>query len=136
MHVAPIAISAQFAHPLAGPTICGSHILTMWAWMCIALLSTVNSHSDFDFPFLHRGSTRFHDFHHEKFNYCYGTLGFLDWLHGTDTAFVERYGASCLTIGLKSDQEKPKGGLVKKKKLRDSSVDLSYDSKEKSVKLE
>ena len=28
-----------------------------------------------------------HDFHHLKFNQCYGVLGILDYLHGTDQQF-------------------------------------------------
>ena len=28
-----------------------------------------------------------HDFHHLKFNQCYGVLGVLDYLHGTDQQF-------------------------------------------------
>ena len=32
-----------------------------------------------------------HDFHHLKFNQCYGTdVGLMDWLHGTDRAWRER----------------------------------------------
>ena len=28
-----------------------------------------------------------HDFHHLKFTQCYGVLGILDYLHGTDSQF-------------------------------------------------
>ena len=28
-----------------------------------------------------------HDYHHLKFNQCYGVLGILDYLHGTDKGF-------------------------------------------------
>ena len=28
-----------------------------------------------------------HDFHHSSFTNCFGVLGILDWLHGTDLEF-------------------------------------------------
>lgn len=51
----------------------------------VALLGTLNAHSGFHFPLM--ASPEAHDFHHLKFNQCYGVLGVLDWLHGTDTLF-------------------------------------------------
>ena len=38
-------------------------------------------HSGYDF---FAGKAKFHDEHHERFNLNYGSIGFLDWLHGTD----------------------------------------------------
>jgi len=67
----------------------GSSILirhaSAWLWYCLALLSTLNAHSGYHFPFF--PSPEAHDFHHLKFNQCYGVLGILDYLHGTDTLF-------------------------------------------------
>ena len=56
-----------------------------WLWYCLALLSTLNAHSGYHFPLF--PSPEAHDFHHLKFNQCYGVLGILDYLHGTDTLF-------------------------------------------------
>ena len=82
----------------------------------------VNTHSGWDLPF-HFHSSRFHDFHHEKFKsncmlssaayflsaraYIYihidGVLGILDYLHGTDGGFYERYHAGFYSILIKKD---------------------------------
>ena len=51
----------------------------------MALMSTLNAHSGYHFPFF--PSPEAHDYHHLKFNQCYGILGILDYLHGTDTLF-------------------------------------------------
>jgi len=93
---ASIALVAVYAHPVEhvvsnllpvalGPLIVGAHPATMWLWFSIALLSTLNSHSGYHLPFL--PSPEAHDFHHLKFNQCYGVLGVLDYLHGTDQQF-------------------------------------------------
>ena len=53
-------------------------------------------------------SNEFHDFHHLKFNQCYGTnVGFFDWLHGTDNMFKEKgtYFRHKIICGLKSARE-------------------------------
>lgn len=92
----PIAITAIYCHPvehifsnlvppLLGPLILGSHTATSWLWFAIAILSTLNAHSGFHFPFF--PSPEAHDFHHLKFNQNFGVLGVLDRLHGTDSLF-------------------------------------------------
>ncbi|GIY81623.1 hypothetical protein CDAR_587272 [Caerostris darwini] len=92
----PIAITAIYCHPVEhilsnllpaflGPLILGSHLTTCWLWFCLALLSTLHSHSGFHFPFL--PSPEAHDFHHLKFNENYGVLGILDRLHNTNALF-------------------------------------------------
>ncbi|GBO31261.1 Fatty acid hydroxylase domain-containing protein 2 [Araneus ventricosus] len=71
----PIAITAIYCHPvehllsnlmpaLLGPLILGSHMFTSWIWFSLALLSTLNSHCGFHFPFF--PSPEAHDFHHLK----------------------------------------------------------------------
>ncbi|XP_068188244.1 fatty acid hydroxylase domain-containing protein 2 [Antennarius striatus] len=93
---APIGVVATYAHPLEhmlsnmlpvaiGPVILGSHLTTTTLWYCLALFSTTVSHCGYHLPFL--PSPEFHDFHHLRFNQCYGVLGILDRLHGTDTKF-------------------------------------------------
>ncbi|BAE62104.1 putative C-4 methylsterol oxidase [Aspergillus flavus] len=89
---APIALAAQFAHPIEQifanalpislpPQLLGSHVLTFWAFLGYELFVTATVHSGFDF---FGGKARMHDLHHEKFNLNYGSLGLLDWVHGTD----------------------------------------------------
>lgn len=93
---ASVAFTSLYAHPLEhvvsnmlgpmlGPLICGSHIATAWLWYCMALINTLNSHSGYHFPLM--PSPEAHDFHHLKFNQCYGVLGILDYIHGTDNLF-------------------------------------------------
>nr|XP_020467607.1 fatty acid hydroxylase domain-containing protein 2 [Monopterus albus] len=93
---APIGIVAIYAHPLEhviantlpvliGPVILGSHLATTTLWLCLALVTTTISHCGYHLPFL--PSPESHDFHHLKFNQCFGVFGVLDRLHGTDTKF-------------------------------------------------
>uniref|UniRef100_T1JK58 Fatty acid hydroxylase domain-containing protein n=1 Tax=Strigamia maritima TaxID=126957 RepID=T1JK58_STRMM len=94
--ISPIAITAIYCHPiehilsnllppLLGPLVMGSHTATYWLWFTVVILSTLNAHSGYHFPFF--PSPEAHDFHHLKFNQNYGMLGLLDRLHGTDTMF-------------------------------------------------
>lgn len=87
---------ALYAHPFEhflsnlfpvflGPFICGSHVATAWVWYLLALFTTLNTHSGYHFPLM--PSPEAHDFHHLKFTNCFGVLGILDYLHGTDTLF-------------------------------------------------
>ncbi|KAL2793865.1 putative C-4 methylsterol oxidase [Aspergillus keveii] len=89
---APIALAAQYAHPLEQifanalpislpPQLLGSHIVTFWLFLGYELINTATVHSGYDFL---GGKARMHDAHHEKFNLNYGSIGLLDWAHGTD----------------------------------------------------
>ncbi|XP_026468974.1 fatty acid hydroxylase domain-containing protein 2 isoform X2 [Ctenocephalides felis] len=93
---APIAVTAIYCHPIEhifsnllppfiGPLITGAHVTTASIWFCMAILNTLNAHSGYYFPFF--PSPESHDYHHLKFNQCFGVLGVLDWLHGTDIQF-------------------------------------------------
>ncbi|XP_069510066.1 fatty acid hydroxylase domain-containing protein 2 [Ambystoma mexicanum] len=95
---APVGVVSLYAHPLehmlsnmlppmVGPMIMGSHVATIMLWFCLALLSTTVSHCGYHLPLL--PSPEFHDFHHLKFNQCFGVLGVLDRLHGTDAVFKQ-----------------------------------------------
>ncbi|XP_055523517.1 fatty acid hydroxylase domain-containing protein 2-like isoform X2 [Wyeomyia smithii] len=94
---APISITAMYSHPLenilsnllpigAGVYATGCHIAVAWLWFMLAIANTLHVHSGYHLPFL--PSPEQHDFHHLKFNQCYGVLGFLDWLHGTNSLFM------------------------------------------------
>lgn len=93
---APISIVATYCHPLEhivvnlgsvglGPVVAKADTLTTVIWLIAAWFVTTCHHSGYEFPFL--PSPKHHDYHHERFNQCYGTLGLLDYLHGTDTKF-------------------------------------------------
>ncbi|KAK5858855.1 hypothetical protein PBY51_002968 [Eleginops maclovinus] len=93
---APIGVVCIYAHPLEhvisnmlpvalGPVLLGSHVSTTAMWYSVALISTTISHCGYHLPFL--PSPEFHDFHHLRFNQCFGVFGMLDRLHGTDTKF-------------------------------------------------
>jgi methylsterol monooxygenase len=93
---APVGIVSVYCHPLehvfvnlmpvlAGPLVMGSHLSVAILWYSVAIFNTTMGHCGYHLPFL--PSPEGHDFHHLKFNQNFGTLGVLDRLHGTDTAF-------------------------------------------------
>jgi sterol desaturase/sphingolipid hydroxylase (fatty acid hydroxylase superfamily) len=49
-----------------GPILCGSHVVTMWAWYVTVITVTLNSHSGYHLPLM--PSPEAHDFHHLRFN--------------------------------------------------------------------
>ena len=99
-HVAPFALAAVYAHPLevlvgnlipfsAGFWLIHPHIFFVYMWIVGACLGTQTHHSGFRFPWISCVDEQpdFHDFHHERFVGCYGTIGLLDALHGTSKAY-------------------------------------------------
>jgi 4-alpha-methyl-delta7-sterol-4alpha-methyl oxidase len=63
MHVryaTPFGLTSEYAHPLEilflgfatifGPAITGPHLLTLWIWMSVRVLETVEAHCGYDFP--------------------------------------------------------------------------------------
>jgi methylsterol monooxygenase len=100
---APYAIAALYAHPLefllanftpftAGFPIFRPHIIFVCMWVMGACLGTQTHHSGYRLPWNPEieENPEFHDFHHEAFTSNFGTMGWLDALHGTDRAFRER----------------------------------------------
>lgn len=94
--LAPVGVASIYCHPLehaavnllpvlAGPILAGSHLSVAWLWFCLVVMSTTINHSGYHFPFL--PSAESHDYHHAKFNQCYGVVGVLDYLHSTDAMF-------------------------------------------------
>lgn len=89
---APVALAAQYAHPAEHlvantlpisipPMILHCHVVTFWIFLAFELLETTTVHSGYDFL---SSVAKKHDAHHEKFLINFGTIGLLDWLHGTD----------------------------------------------------
>ncbi|XP_055371413.1 fatty acid hydroxylase domain-containing protein 2-like [Condylostylus longicornis] len=98
----PIAITAVYCHPIehifsnivsvtVGLLLLKSHYITFLIWLAFSLITTISHHSGYWLPL--NFNPEFHDFHHLKFNYCYGVTGFLDMVHGTDSLF-RKYKAS------------------------------------------
>ncbi|TNN39168.1 Fatty acid hydroxylase domain-containing protein 2 [Liparis tanakae] len=97
---APIGVISNMLPVALGPVVLGSHLTTTCMWYSLALVSTTISHCGYHLPFL--PSPEFHDFHHLRFNQCFGVLGFLDRLHGTDAKFrqTKQYERHSLLTGL------------------------------------
>lgn len=87
-YTAPIAIVSLYAHPLEvlfgnvlaliGPAFfVNMHVYTFTLSLIIGFLSSLSVHSGRDIK------GRFHDLHHQYFNYNYGSIGILDFLHST-----------------------------------------------------
>ncbi|KAI8824368.1 uncharacterized protein EV422DRAFT_318113 [Fimicolochytrium jonesii] len=106
---APFGIAAEHAHPIEvlvlgqgffiGPVLLllmgvDMHVITMFAWLALRLVETVDVHAGYDFPWsFHKfipfwGGAEFHDYHHMAFvgNYS-SSFRYWDWLFGTDQAF-------------------------------------------------
>lgn len=96
LFTAPMALAAQYAHPVeqilanAMPIFLPMahilplvdrrcHILTFAAFLVYELLQTTTSHSGYECFW----NARMHDLHHEKFGVNYGTIGIVDWAFGT-----------------------------------------------------
>ena len=74
--VLPLALIAHFWEPV--------HILSFNIFLISVLLVGTAEHSGYDFA--QPPVSKAHDLHHEKFNINYGSLHFMDWLHGTNVS--------------------------------------------------
>ncbi|KAH8386380.1 hypothetical protein KR093_000120 [Drosophila rubida] len=97
---APIAAITLYAHPVehvvanllpvgVSLSLLGSHVTVAWGMITLAVINSMSDHTGYSFPWS-AGSVRFHDYHHAKFNYNYGVMGWLDKLHGTYRAPYEQ----------------------------------------------
>jgi fatty acid hydroxylase domain-containing protein 2 len=88
----PVAISAQYAHPIENilcnysPFLIGCFITQLNFYYVLFLIflgtfNAVNSHSGYKLIKNYRNN--FHEKHHFKFNYNYGILGIFDYIHNT-----------------------------------------------------
>lgn len=86
----PIAISAQYVHPIeqitlliqlfTGPLIVKLNPVITCYLLLFYVTMNVLTHSGYKIPFI---DTNYHDSHHKHFNINYGSMYFLDMLHGT-----------------------------------------------------
>ena len=72
--VLPLALVAHYYEPV--------HILSFNCFLISVLFVGTAEHSGYDFA--QPPVSKVHDLHHEKFNVHYGSLHFMDWLHGTN----------------------------------------------------
>jgi len=99
---APFALAAVHAHPVelvvadlipftAGFLIFRPHIFFVYMWIVGACLGTQTHHSGYRLPWIATFDEQpnFHDFHHHRFNCCYGNIGWLDALHGTSKLYFD-----------------------------------------------
>nr|KJB83741.1 hypothetical protein B456_013G261900 [Gossypium raimondii] len=79
-YATPFGLTSEYAHPaeilflgfatIVGPAITGPHLITLWLWMVLRVLETVEAHCGYHFPwslsnFLPLyGGADFHDYHH------------------------------------------------------------------------
>ncbi|THG06844.1 hypothetical protein TEA_030026 [Camellia sinensis var. sinensis] len=106
-YATPFGLTSEYAHPaeilflgfatIVGPAITGPHLITLWLWMVVRVLETVEAHCGYHFPwslsnFLPLyGGADFHDYHHRLLytksgNYS-STFVYMDWIFGTDKGF-------------------------------------------------
>lgn len=106
-YATPFGLTSEYAHPaeilflgfatIIGPAITGPHLFTLWLWMSLRVLETVEAHCGYDFPwsfskiFPLYGGADFHDYHHRLLytksgNYS-STFTYMDWLFGTDKGY-------------------------------------------------
>jgi len=103
---APFALVASYCHPLEmllsnvlPLTLTGFlmqvHLYTVVVWIVFAVLGTQLHHSGYHWPFIPSWDEQpdFHDFHHEKFTSNFGSIGFLDAIHGTNVEFAAIHAA-------------------------------------------
>lgn len=111
---APIGLCAIYAHPIehivsnllplfVGPFIFKSHVVTVWLWLCMAVINTIHTHSGYHLPFL--PSSEQHDYHHRAFNVNYGVFHFLDTIHNTNRLFKHslRYSFDTICTSFQSE---------------------------------
>ena len=69
----------------AGYLIFRPELFFCYYWITGAALGTQTHHSGYRMPWIadFDENPDFHDFHHKRFNCCYGNVGWFDALHGT-----------------------------------------------------
>ncbi|MCH88842.1 sterol 4-alpha-methyl-oxidase [Trifolium medium] len=106
-YATPFGLTSEYAHPaeilflgfatIFGPAITGPHLITLWLWMVLRVLETVEAHSGYHFPwspsnfFPLYGGADFHDYHHRLLytksgNYS-STFTYMDRIFGTDVGY-------------------------------------------------
>ncbi|EFJ25588.1 hypothetical protein SELMODRAFT_173304 [Selaginella moellendorffii] len=106
-YATPFGLTSEYAHPaeilflgfatIFGPAITGPHLFTLWLWISLRVLETIEAHCGYDFPWSPSkflplyGGAEFHDYHHRLLytksgNYS-STFTYMDWIFGTDIGY-------------------------------------------------
>lgn len=103
-HAAPFGAAAEYAHPaevlflgastIVGPALMGPHLLTLYVYLALRCMQTVECHSGYEFPWSLNvwvpwyGGAEYHDWHHKTYfgNYA-STFTWWDAVYGTDAAY-------------------------------------------------
>mmetsp|Transcript_18177 Transcript_18177/g.23436 ORF Transcript_18177/g.23436 Transcript_18177/m.23436 type:complete len:128 (-) Transcript_18177:867-1250(-) len=79
---------------MLGPILFARHLLTLWIWLGVRLMETVEDHSGYELPFSPTnfipfwGGAVHHDYHHKEFEGNYASVFTIwDWVFGTDEGF-------------------------------------------------
>jgi methylsterol monooxygenase len=118
---APIGFVAAYEHPLesfvnggfpvyAPLAMRGAHMVSYGVFFFAVVFYVVLDHTGYEFWWLPNASA--HDLHHERGNCNFGTVGLMDWVHGTGVDGVSvRRGA----VGIGMGKGKRKGEVYKMK---------------------
>lgn len=68
----------------AGVLLVGAHPVTVLLWVALAVTNAIHTHAGFALPWMSWGVD--HDWHHHNIRDCYGAIGLLDRVLGTDTS--------------------------------------------------
>jgi len=115
-HKYPFGLTATYAHPLevlilaiptySGPLLFAPHLSTVYIWILMRELDSIDTHSGYHFPFHlsnfipFYGASRFHDYHHEVFTCNYASrFTYLDILLGTYSERKEEGSLKALKTG-------------------------------------
>lgn len=88
-----IGIATHYVHPVehalgnlmpvfAGALVVGAHPVALLVWAALAVTNAIHTHAGFALPWMSWGVD--HDFHHYNIRGCYGAIGLLDRMFGTD----------------------------------------------------
>ncbi|KAL2893458.1 Methylsterol monooxygenase 2-2, partial [Bienertia sinuspersici] len=93
-YATPFGLTSEYAHPaeilflgfatIVGPAITGPHFFTLWLWMVLRVLETVEAHCAYHFPWSPSNffPSDFHDYHHRllytKFGNYSSTFVYMD----------------------------------------------------------
>ncbi|MED6111097.1 Methylsterol monooxygenase 2-2, variant 2 [Stylosanthes scabra] len=125
-YATPFGLTSEYAHPaeilflgfatIIGPAVTGPHLVTLWLWMTLRVLETVEAHCGYHFPwspsnfFPLYGGSDFHDYHHRLLytksgNYS-STFTYMDWIFGTDIGYRKLKALKRATVEDNIEQKK------------------------------
>jgi len=124
---APIAMSADYMHPLEFvgmlmaiqlSYLCtGAHVWTAGWFAAVANAGGTLTHSGYRVPWLKKNQENtwsdlnaYHDFHHQQPNSNLSFLGLMDWVHGTNEAWVQKWKERKVTAPVDGEETKKNMG--------------------------